>query len=208
MSAGIVIGITGGSGSGKTHFLNQLMDSVSPGTISIFSIDNYYLPIDQQQKDENGIENFDLPESLDRDRCAGDLKRLISGETLRIKEYTFNYFNVEPRYIEIPAAPVIIVEGIFTFYFPEINELLDLKIFIDTPVHMMVKRRIIRDAKERGYDMEDVLYRFEHHVMPAYNRYIIPTKDQANLIVPNHGDFDAAIDVISSHIQQYSKSEL
>ena len=207
MRSKLVIGITGGSGSGKTLFLTNLLESIPKGLITLFSLDNYYFPIEKQKKDENGVENFDRPESLDRKRFFQDLKKLINGETLRIQEYTFNHRDIKPQYITIPAAPVIIVEGIFTFYYQEIRELLDLKIFIDAPDYLMLKRRIIRDARDRGYDLNDVLYRFEHHVTPSFNKYILPTKDQANLIIPSSSEFDPALEVISSYIRQFSDSK-
>ncbi len=205
MKAKLVIGVTGGSGSGKSYFMNRIMDSFGKGEVTWFSLDNYYFPIEKQEKDQNGIENFDRPESLDRKRFHQDLKKLISGESLKIQEYTFNYRNKPPQFITIPSAPVIIVEGIFTLYYEEIQKYLALKIFIDTPEYLMMKRRIIRDAEERGYDLEDVLYRFENHVIPSYEQFILPSKHRADLIVPNHDKFEAALEVILTYIKQFEK---
>jgi uridine kinase len=199
----LVIGITGGSGSGKTHFLNKLMDSVHSEAITLFSMDNYYRPIDEQEKDENGIENFDKPESIDRKKFYDDLQKLKAGESIRIKEYHYNYLDKEANYIHIPTAPVIIVEGIFTFYYEEIRDCIDLKLYIDTPDYLMLKRRILRDAEERGYDLNDVLYRFEHHVTPAFQKYILPSRQEADLIIPNHHNFDRALEVVQAYIHQF-----
>ena len=179
----IIIGISGGSGSGKTYFLKKLLAEFDALAISLFSLDNYYLSIDQQIKDKNGIENFDRPESLDVDRMVDDLSLLKSGEDITITEYNFNYRDKPGKQIEIKATPVIIAEGIFALHYPRLRALLDLKIFIDTPDYLMLKRRIIRDANERGYDMDDVLYRFEHHVMPAYRKYIYPSRHDADIII-------------------------
>jgi uridine kinase len=204
MHQNTVIGITGGSGSGKTHFLKRLLDAIPKESMTLFSMDNYYKPIEQQLKDENGVENFDRPESLDREAFFRDLKRLKQGETVTVEEYNFNHRDKKPRVLTFKPTPVIIVEGIFTFYYEEISNLLDLKIYIDTPDYLMLKRRIIRDAKERGYDLNDVLYRFEHHVTPAYRKFIRPLKDEADIIVPNHRNFDKALNVISIYIRQIS----
>jgi uridine kinase len=201
----LVIGITGGSGSGKTHFLKKLLESFPEETMTLFSMDNYYKPIEKQTLDENGIENFDIPEALDRERIYRDLLRLKEGETLVIDEYNFNHFDKVPDKITIKPSPIIIVEGIFTFYYQEICKLLDLKVFIDTPDYLMLKRRITRDAQERGYDLDDVLYRFEYHVTPAYRKYIKPLKYEADLIVPNHTNFDSALKVISSYMREYTQ---
>lgn len=197
-----VIGITGGSGSGKTYFLKKLLNHFDKNQVSVFSLDNYYLPKDQQQKDKNGIENFDRPESLDHLRFIEDLKQLKSGQDLVIDEYNFNFRELPPNQIKIKASPVILVEGIFTFHFKEISKLCDLKIFIDTPDYLMLKRRILRDGKERGYDIDDVLYRFEHHVMPAYSKYISPSRKEADLIILNHDNFENAMNVLRAYIDQ------
>jgi uridine kinase len=197
-----IIGITGGSGSGKTYFLEKLLRFFSEDEITVLSLDNYYLPIEQQQKDKNGIENFDRPESLDHLRFVEDLKKLKSGKDITIDEYNFNYRDSPSRKIHLKAAPVILVEGIFTFHFQEINPLLDLKIFIDTPDYLMMKRRILRDGNERGYDIDDVLYRFEHHVMPAYMQYIFPSRKEADLIILNHDNFENAMGVLKAYILQ------
>jgi uridine kinase len=204
MSKRLIIGITGGSGSGKTLFLKQLMEKIGEERVTLLSMDNYYLPKQQQQKDENDVENFDLPQSIDRSVFYSDLVKLKNGETIKLKEYTFNFRDIESKILTLKSLPVIIVEGIFTFYFSEILGLMDLKLFIDTPDYLMLKRRITRDANERGYDINDVLYRFEHHVMPSFTNYILPLKDQADLIIPNHANFDNALNVIYSYVDQYT----
>ena len=200
-----IIGITGGSGSGKTLFINKIMENFSNEEVSFVSQDNYYNPRDKQPLDEMGEQNFDKPESIDIAQFTYDLKKLIYGEIIRIKEYTFNNPELDPKIIEFQPAPVIILEGIFIFYVEEISELIDLKIFIDAPEHIMLKRRIIRDQKERGYDLDDVLYRYEHHVMPAFNQYILPYKDFSDIIVNNHKNFDEGVRVIRSHISSVLK---
>ena len=95
----------------------------------------------------------------------------------------------------------MVVEGIFVLYYQEIADVLDLKVFIEAKDYIKLKRRIIRDEKERGYDLEDVLYRYEYHVMPTYDKYIKPYKKDADLIIPNHTDFGEALEVLSSFIR-------
>ncbi len=197
-----VIGITGGSGSGKTMFLRQLMSAFAGERVSLLSLDNYYKPRSEQPKDEKGIENFDLPESLDRVRFSEDLKKLKAGEDLSITEYTFNNSAREPKIITIKSAPIIVVEGLFTFYYKEVRDLLDFKIFIEAPDYLMLTRRITRDAEERGYDLSDVLYRFQHHVTPSFRKFIEPLKHDADIIIPNHNGFDVGLDVVISYLRQ------
>lgn len=202
MKKPIVVGITGGSGSGKTRFINQLAERVK--NVSLLSMDNYYHEITKQPIDSNGIENFDKLESINLEKFVSDIKSLIDGKTVELAEYTFNNKSAEPKIITIPSQPIILVEGIFTLYLSEVRDLTDLNIYIDAPDFLMVKRRILRDARERGYDLEDVLYRFEHHVTPAFKRYIEPSKQWADLIVPNHVDFDRAINVVSTYLSPSS----
>ncbi len=200
MTKPIIVGITGGSGSGKTLFMNSLISKVSEA--SLLSMDNYYVDISKQKKDKEGVEDFDRLESIDHQLYVNDLKKLIKGETISFKEYTFNNSGSEAKTITIESKPVILVEGIFVLHVPEIRELLDLKLYIEAPHYLMMKRRIIRDANERGYDLNDVLYRYEHHVTPSYKKYIEPSKQWADIIIPNHDSFDAALNVISTFLNQ------
>lgn len=200
MDKPIVVGITGGSGSGKTLFMNKLMSELSDA--SLHSMDNYYIEIDKQPRDENQVENFDKLESIDIDRYVRDLKKLMSGESLEIDEYTFNNDKSTSKKIKVAAAKVILVEGIFVLSVEEIRALLDLKLFVDAPDYLMMSRRIIRDAEERGYDLHDVIYRFQHHVTPAFKQYIEPSRQWADLIIPNYTRFDTALKVIGSFLNQ------
>ena len=196
-----IIGISGGSGSGKTAFLKGLMKSFSPDEVCLISQDNYYKPIDEQHIDQNGVHNFDLPGSINSDLYARHIKDLINGTPVGLVEYTFNNPAIIPRVINIQPAPIIIVEGIFVFYYEEIASLLNLKIFIETREHLKIKRRIIRDNLERGYDLNDVLYRYEHHAAPSFQKYIEPFKDEADLIIPNNHHFENALQVVVSFLK-------
>ena len=201
MTTPYIIGITGGSGSGKTRFLKGLLDQFEPEEVCLISQDNYYKPRAEQPVDSNGVKNFDLPESIDFETYKQDILALKFGESINRKEYTFNNPAAEPEIISLKSAPIIVVEGIFVFYYREIAEMLDLKIFIDAKDHIKLKRRIIRDDKERGYDLEDVLYRYEHHVMPTYEKYIKPYQGEADIIIPNHTDFTEGLAVLSSFVK-------
>ncbi|WP_420317540.1 uridine kinase family protein [Ekhidna sp.] len=202
MKKPIVVGITGGSGSGKTLFMSELLKQVPHA--ALHSMDNYYIEKRHQPKDEEGIENFDTPQSIDQRKFADDLNKLIAGKSIEITEYTYNNDrdNPSPKKISIQSSPIILVEGIFTFHIDEVRELLDLKLYIEAPDYLMMKRRIIRDAQERGYDLEDVLYRYEHHVTPAYKKFIEPSKDYADLVIPNHDHFEKALKVIIAFLNQ------
>jgi uridine kinase len=196
-----IIGITGGSGSGKTLFLKKLLENFKEDQICLISQDNYYHPRTQQPKDENGVSNFDTTQSIDFKAYAKDISILREGKKVVRKEYTFNNPNLEPRLLEFNPAPVIVVEGIFVLYYREIADLLDLKVFIDAKDHIRLKRRIIRDSEERGYDLDDVLYRYDRHVIPTYEKYIEPYKQESDLIIPNNSEFNNALTILVAFLK-------
>ncbi len=201
MKSRYLVGITGGSGSGKTYFLNQLIKNFTEAELCLLSQDNYYKDIRDQPLDDNGIENFDRPESMDYTSFARDIQALKEGKTVEKPEYTFNNPNASPKTLFIKPAPIIIVEGIFVFYYKKIADVLDLKIFIEAKEHVKLKRRIIRDNQERGYDMEDVLYRYENHVAPTYTRFIQPYKHESDLIIPNNKDMQNALEILITYLR-------
>jgi uridine kinase len=204
MKKPFIVGITGGSASGKTLFLERLLSSFEPGEVCLISQDNYYKPRHQQPIDAQGVYNFDTPDSIDFEQYAADIRKILNGEKVLREEYTFNNAARNPKMLTFSAAPVVVVEGIFVLYYPELADLLDLKIFIDAKDHIKLKRRIIRDKVERGYDLDDVLYRYEMHVMPTYDKYIAPFKNEADLIVPNNSNFDMALDVVRTYLKAKS----
>ncbi len=204
MTEPLIVGITGGSASGKTLLLNSLLKAFLPEEISLISQDNYYKPRETQPTDENGVKNFDTPQSIDFVAFREDLERLKAGKSVIREEYTFNNPNAKPKMLEIFPAPVVIAEGIFVFHDLALSSLFNLKIFIEAKNYLMLKRRITRDAMERGYDLDDVLYRYEKHVAPTYERFIEPLKHDADIIIPNNLHFEKALRVVIA----YLKSEI
>lgn len=191
-----IIGITGGSASGKTLFLKRLMEQFPEDEICLLSQDNYYRPIEHQTKDHNGIENFDLPGAIDDEAFAADVEKLRSGEVVSRPEYTFNNSTKVPDLLHFHPRKILVVEGIFVFHFPEVAKLLDLKIFIDAKDKVKLKRRIKRDNEERGYDLQDVMYRWKYHVKPTYEAYIRPHKRSSDIVIPNNDHFERGLEVI------------
>jgi uridine kinase len=201
MTKSFTIGITGGSGSGKTYFLKNLSKYFSSKDLCLISQDHYYKPRHLQVVDEQGVQNFDLPGAIEQDIFLEDILKIKNGETLIKTEYTFNNPNAKPQTIEFKPAPVIVIEGLFVQYFPEIEKELDLKVFIEAKDHLKLSRRIKRDNEERGYDINDVLYRYENHVMPIYESLIEPLKHRADLIIPNNNHFERGLEVLIAFIK-------
>jgi len=200
MQQPFLVGITGGSASGKTTFLNRLLAAFPEDQVCLVSQDNYYHPRDQQVLDEQGVHNFDLPVSIDSAAYAADVLALSQGQEVRRQEYTFNNPAVTPKQLVFRPAPIVVVEGIFVFHFAEIAKLLDLKVYIDAQEHVKLHRRIIRDRDERGYDLADVLYRYTHHVAPTYEKFIAPYKHDADVVIPNNRHFDKGLEVLVSFL--------
>jgi uridine kinase len=195
-----IIGISGGSGSGKTSFIRQIRDHFSENDVCFLSQDDYYKPRDMQKEDENGIKNFDLPESIEMDEFYFDLVRLTNGMAVERQEYTFNNENKDPHIVHLKPAPVIIAEGLFLFSDPKIFNMLDLKILIHATDTQKIIRRIKRDRVERNYPLEDVLYRYEHHVLPSFESYIFPFFNKVDLIVNNNKSFDMGRDMLIAYL--------
>ena len=189
----IIIGISGGSGSGKTSILKHLLNQYQEGEMCIVSQDNYYKPIEEQSKDQNGEVNFDLPEAIDLDRFLQDMIELEAGRPVFRDEYTFNNADREAEKITINPAKILIVEGLFIFHFQPLFSKLNLKIFVETHQHLRLSRRIKRDGEERGYSEETVNYQWENHVEPAYQNFLVPYKNDCHLVVENNDNLNLSI---------------
>ncbi|SDG98838.1 uridine kinase [Pedobacter terrae] len=181
-----IIGIAGGSGSGKTFFLNCFLHHFKQDEVTLVSQDDYYIPAGDMTQEENKLYNFDLPSTIDSEQFLRDIKQLMSGEVVYKKEYNFNNPLAVVKILEIKSAPIIIVEGLFILHFKEIAALLDHTIFVDADEQIALDRRIKRDGLERGYPEEDVLYKWHNHVVPAYKEYLLPYRDQCNKVVMNN----------------------
>ncbi len=205
MKQPFTIGITGGSGSGKTFFIKKLASYFQESDICLLSQDHYYHPREKQKTDNQGIKNFDLPEAIDQEQFLHDIKLLKAGKAVTKEEYVFNNPAVVPKTLTFQPAPILIIEGLFIFSFPEIEQELDLKVFIEAKDYVKLTRRIIRDNEERGYDLNDVLYRYQHHVMPVYEALIDPLKHNADLIIPNNRNFDRALTILVDSLRMRLK---
>jgi len=187
MNKPFIIGIAGGSGSGKTFFLKCFLEHFTDAEVCLVSQDDYYFPVAHNMTpEENKLYNFDVPGTIDREEFYNDITKLINQETIYKKEYTFNNPNTVPKILEIKPAPILIVEGLFIFHFTEIANLLDLRIFIEADDNVALKRRLKRDLEERGYSHDDVMYKWENHVVPAYQEYLLPYKNECEQVIVNN----------------------
>ncbi|WP_257668060.1 uridine kinase family protein [Parapedobacter tibetensis] len=195
-----VVGIAGSSGSGKTFFLNCFLNHFAPHEVALISQDDYYIPANTKTQEENKLYNFDVPTAIDRAVFHRDIGLLFEGNTVYREEYTFNNPALKPKMLETKPASILIVEGLFIFYYEEVNALLDHRIFLHAEEEIALQRRLKRDLVERGYDEEDVRYKWVNHVMPAYHEYLFPFREQCDRIIINNTDDPAPIIAITDEI--------
>jgi len=200
-SSTYIIGIAGGSGSGKTSFIRAMKKEFDSSEVCFVSLDDYYHPRDNQEKDLQGVKNFDLPSSINSELLIAEINKLRDGQVVQKEKYHFNNALKNKETFELKPAPIIFIEGLFIYHYEEIRKLFDLKLYIDTSDELKLIRRIKRDQKERNYPIEDVMYRYENHVMPSYRAYIQKYKGEMDLIINNNRHFVKSQEVIIDHIK-------
>lgn len=196
-----LVGITGGSAMGKTHFLNSIKKLFSTEELCVISQDNYYKLAYEHQLDSEGKINFDLPECIDLAAFATDLEKLHNNETIYRNEYLFQQENQVGPLLTFKPAPIIVCEGLFIFYSEAIRKQFDLKIFIQADEEIALNRRLKRDFNERNIPIEYIHYQWNNHVMPAFEKYLLPFKPQADIIINNNNHFDNSLNVIDDHFR-------
>lgn len=196
-----IVGITGGSASGKTSLLREIGNLFSTEQVCILSQDNYYKAAAEQTKDANGHINYDLPSCLDLDAFHRDIVTLKSGNDVKRREYRFQHEDQMGEWLHFKAAPIVIIEGLFIFYREDISSHFNLKIFVEAQEHLQLERRLKRDTQERNIPADFVHYQWENHVMPAYRTYLEPYKSKADIIINNNEHFQNSLKVVEDHFR-------
>ena len=195
----LVIGIAGGTGSGKTTLMNNLITAFRED-VTILSHDNYYKRHDELTYDERCQLNYDEPAALDTDLMAIHLDQLRQGQAIDSPVYDFTQHNRSEETIRIEPKKVIIVEGILIFENKPLRDLMDIRIFVDTDADVRLCRRIKRDVNKRGRSLESVLHQYQETVKPMHEMYVEPSKKYAHIIVPEGGKNLVALDMITGRI--------
>ncbi|MGN0998924.1 MAG: uridine kinase [Faecousia sp.] len=198
----LVIGIAGGTGSGKTTLMKNLVSRFDD-CVTVLSHDNYYKRRDDLSFEERCRINYDEPDALETSLMARHLELLRQGQAIDCPVYDFTQHNRSSETIRIAPKPVIIVEGILIFENPQLRDLMDIKIFVDTDADVRLCRRIKRDVNKRGRTLESVLQQYQQTVKPMHEKYVEPSKKYANLVVPEGGKNWIALDMIIGHIQRH-----
>ena len=198
----LVIGIAGGTGSGKTTLMNNLIAAFQKD-VTILSHDNYYNRHDDLTYEERCRLNYDEPAALETDLMALHLDQLRQGKAIDCPVYDFTQHNRSNETIRIEPKKVIIVEGILIFEDKPLRELMDIKIFVDTDADVRLCRRIKRDVRKRGRTLESVLEQYQNTVKPMHEMYVEPSKKFADIVVPEGGKNLVALDMIMGRIQRH-----
>ena len=202
----LVIGIAGGTGSGKTTLMKNLINRFED-VVTVISHDNYYKRHDDIPYEERCKLNYDEPSAFDTSLMVYHLDQLRHGYAIECPVYDFTVHNRSSETIHIVPKKVIIVEGILIFENEELRNLMDIRIFVDTDADIRLCRRIKRDVNKRGRSLESVLAQYQQTVKPMQERYVEPSKKYADLVVPEGGKNLVALNMITGHIQHYLDEE-
>ena len=198
----LVIGIAGGTGSGKTTLVKRLAE-IFEGEVTVLSHDNYYKRHDELTYEERCLLNYDEPDAFDTSLMAYQLDCLRHGQAIECPVYDYTVHNRSDETIHIVPNRVIIVEGIMIFENEDLRNLMDIRIFVDTDADVRLCRRIKRDVNKRGRSMQSVLDQYQTTVKPMHEKFVEPSKRFAHLIVPEGGKNEVAIDMIMGRIRRH-----
>lgn len=199
----LMIGIAGGTGSGKTTVAERLIEALGPQDVALLSQDSYYADNRHLPFAERERMNYDHPDSMDGELLLAHLRKLRNREPIEMPIYDFASHSRVDRTIAVQPKPVVILEGILIFADPQIREQLDIKVFVDTDADVRILRRLTRDIQERGRTVDSVFHQYLNTVKPMHDAFVEPSKRFADLIIPEGGRNEIAIGLLTSRIQTY-----
>jgi uridine kinase len=200
-SGPVIIGIAGGTGSGKTTVARAIYDRVGRDRIEWISHDAYYLDFRDLTPEQLHAVNWDHPDSLETELMVTHLDQLISGRPVEIPLYDFTTHHRKRETQRVEPRKVVIVEGILVLAEPEIRKRIDIKLFVDTPPDIRFVRRLVRDVQNRGRSVESVVHQYLYTVRPMHEEFVEPSKRYADLIIPEGGENQVALDAIISRVE-------
>jgi len=203
----IIIGIAGGTGSGKTTIAKNIIQEYGPGEVTRLDLDSYYRDLSELSHEERAAINFDHPSSLEIDLLVQHVEDLCAGQTVQVPIYNFATHNRAKDTREVEPHKVIIIEGIMALNFPELTSKMDVKLFVDTPSDIRFIRRLKRDIIERGRSVDSVIEQYKSTVRPMHAQFVEPKKYLADLIIPEGGQNYVAVDLIRTKIDTVIKGK-
>ena len=204
----MIIGICGGTGSGKTTIARSIVDAVSAQNVVLVEQDSYYRNLSDMPLDERHQANFDHPDSLDSDMLVNHILRLKQGLSIEMPLYDFATHTRSDKIEIIEPQPVVIVEGILIFAEPRVLDLLDVRVFVDTPDDIRLMRRLRRDITERGRTFERTLEQYERTIRPMHYEFVEPSKRHADIIIPEGAQTGVTVEVLCGLVREKLKKEI
>ena len=204
----LIIGISGGTGSGKTRFTKELISRCNPNDLIYISQDSYYKDLSHLSYNDRCQMNFDSPDAIDFKELHEDLKNLLNNNDVNIPVYNYKRHKRMEDSTKLEPRPIIILEGIFSLYKSEIRELIDCKIFVDTPADIRILRRAKRDINKRDRSIESVFSQYIETVRPMHEKFVEPTKTYADIIVMDGGKNKMALDIIDNKLLPMIKDKI
>jgi uridine kinase len=204
----MIIGICGGTGSGKTTVANKILESVGARDVVFLQQDSYYRNLDQMPLDFRCAVNFDHPDALDNNLLIEHIQRLKVGRPVELPIYDFKTHARRPETVSVEPRPIVIVEGILIFTDQRLLDEMDIKVFVDTPDDIRFIRRLRRDIAERGRTVDSVIEQYLSTVRPMHLQFVEPSKREADVIIPEGGSNLVGIDLISGKIRERLSSAL
>lgn len=202
----LIVGIAGGSASGKTTVVNKIKEFFGDG-ITVIGHDNYYKAHDDMTYEERAQLNYDHPNAFDTERMIEDVKRLKAGETVDIPVYDYGAHNRSNKTQTIKPQRVVVLEGILLLYDAALRDLMDAKVYVDAPADERLVRRIRRDMAERERSLQSVLSQYQDTVRPMHEQFVEPTKAYADVIIPRGGENHVGIGILRSFLEQKLKEQ-
>ncbi|MCA9732460.1 MAG: uridine kinase [Deferribacteres bacterium] len=198
---GILIGMAGGTGSGKSLVSKRIIENLGSDDVAVIEQDAYYKDLTYLSVEERARYNFDHPDSIDHEMLLHQVRELLAGRAVEQPIYDFTNHTHKKETVRVGPHHVIILEGILILYYPKIRELMDIKVFVDTDADIRLLRRLKRDVKERGRSVESVLEQYENSVRPMHQQFVEPTKRYADIIIPQGGHNTVAINLFQTKIE-------
>lgn len=199
----ILIGIAGGTGSGKTTLADKLVDSFGSDEVSILRHDNYYKRHDEMTYDQRSLLNYDHPDAFDTELLCEHIKMLKEGKAIEMPVYDYTVHNRSDEVVIVNPAPVIVLEGILIFAEPALCDLMDIKVFVDTDADVRILRRILRDVKERERSLDSVISQYLTTVKPMHEQFVEPSKRRADIIIPEGGENVVALQMLIERVNKH-----
>ena len=202
----LVIGVAGGTGSGKSTVADRVIAKVGHRQVAVIALDSYYLDQSHLSPEGRAAVNYDHPESFDWELLREHVQKLMRGESVEVPVYDFSSFSRTDRTETVPSAPIVVIEGILVLWEQGLRKLMDLKVFVDADADVRFIRRLTRDVAERGRTTESVIHQYLETVRPAHLNFVEPSKRYADVIIPHGGKNEPALQMLTARVDVFNSA--